>query len=690
MIKVKSKEVIDGNEELEFSIDLTDDAQTTRMLRNIKKALVHSLKRDYKIINDEITDEILKIHGMHRDNFDFINNATKVINEKLNDISVDDNSNKNEKTIKGILQEAKTSVDKVLGYRWLYVVLKELYGKKEAKRLTGKMYDYSLAIADSTSMLVPYCWSIDASKLVILGKDFGQLHSTPAKRVDSYISVLNEVIHQLSSHLAGAIAIGTFFLDIAHLMIYKEKVSFEELKNNKKIRKDIENQFQRIVHGVNSLSRNAIESPFTNLSLFDRPKLKQLIAKENFGWYFDHNYNEYKEELHEKYIIEYIIELQNIYMNFFDKGDPSNSGLVYRFPISTVNLSKKFDEKINEVIIEDKEFLKQVCKKDIYRYNIFVSEGTKISSCCRLINNSEMLTLASQANSFGGGSSISLGSHRVVTIDFVRIVLETQSLESFYELLNKRVEDAAMILKAHKKLLQILTDKGLQSFISNGWINLNRMFSTFGIIGIVECEELLRKKYKFEKSFDVMKEILIKFNEYVSIFSEKYSITGNIEQIPGESMSVRLAKVDKLIFKEKNISWDIYANQFIPLWDTKSTIWERLKRDGEMNSLLTGGGICHINTGEEITSKQAQNIIQYSVSCGCEHFAITGTYCKCEDNHIFIGNKSKCSICGKSVIEKYARVVGFWTPVSSWSSTKQELDHNRRKEYSKENFEHGN
>jgi anaerobic ribonucleoside-triphosphate reductase len=171
---------------------------------------------------------------------------------------------------------------------------------------------------------------------------------------------------------------------------------------------------------------------------------------------------------------------------------------------------------------------------------------------------------------------------------------------------------------------------------------------------------------------------------------KKDNLTFNIEQIPGESMSVRLAKVDKLIFKEKNISWDIYANQFIPLWDTKSTIWERLKRDGEMNSLLTGGGICHINTGEEITSKQAQNIIQYSVSCGCEHFAITGTYCKCEDNHIFIGNKNKCSICGKSVIEKYARVVGFWTPVSSWSSTKQELDHNRRKEYSKENFEHGN
>lgn len=683
MIKVKTKEVIDGSEELEFTLDVTDDAQTSRMLRNIKKALIHSLKRDYKIINDELTDEILKLHGMHKENFDFVNNATKTINEKLNDASIDDNSNKNEKTIKGILQESKTSVDKVLGYRWLYLTLKELYGKREAKRLTGKMYDFSVAIADSTNILIPYCWAMDASKLVTIGKDFGQLHSTPAKRVDSYISVLNEVIHQMSSHLAGAIAIGTFFLDVAHLMIAKEKIHLQTLKEDKKIRKNIQNQFQRLVHGVNSLSRNAVESPFTNISLFDKPKLRQLISEENYGWYFSNITDDFL--ISDDYIVDYIMELQNIYMDFFDKGDPSNSGLPYRFPISTVNISKKKD--VNEQwVIEDKEFLKQVCKKDIYRYNIFVSEGQKVSSCCRLINDVEMLEMASQSNSFGGGGSISLGSHRVITIDFVRLVLESETEEDFFNLLAKRTEDCAKILKAHKQLLHLLTDRGLQSFISNGWIQLNRMFSTFGIMGIVECEELFRKKYK-EKSPDTMKNILAIFNMLVAKYSKEYNIVGNIEQIPGESMSVRLAKVDKMIFGAKNVPWTIYANQFIPLWDTKSTIWERMEKDGEMNSLLTGGGIVHLNTGEEITSKQAQNLINYSVACGCEHFAITSTYCQCEAGHVVIGNSNKCSVCGKPIVEKYARVVGFWTPVSSWSSVKRESDHEKRKEYTNGDFD---
>ena len=81
-------------------------------------------------------------------------------------------------------------------------------------------------MSDSTKILLPYCWALDASKLVIEGRKFGQLPSAPAKRVQSYISALNETVHQMSSHLAGAIAVGTFFLDIAHILMYKERVPF--------------------------------------------------------------------------------------------------------------------------------------------------------------------------------------------------------------------------------------------------------------------------------------------------------------------------------------------------------------------------------------------------------------------------------------------------------------------------------
>lgn len=687
MIKVKNRSTVDEYDELEFSLENLDDARTTRTLRNIKKALVYSLKKDYKKVDNELTDEILKIHGLHKDNFDFVSTISQIMTDKLNDVSIDDNSNKNEKTVKGIMQEVKIAVDKAVGYDYLYRTIKELYGKREAKRLMGKMYDYSLALNDSSSIMLPYCWAVDASKIVTIGKDFGQLWSKPAKRLDSYISVLNEIVHQMAGHLAGAVAVGSFFLDVGHLLIFKDQIPFEDVKHKKETRKNIENQFQRIVHGVNSLSRNSNESPFTNISLFDRPKLKTLLSKENYGWYFPYNKKlseKYciEENEWEEYIIEYIIELQNIYMDFFDKGDPSQSGMPYRFPVSTINISKEKKDD-DTYVVEDKKFLKSICKKDIYRYNIFVSEGTKTASCCRLLSDNEMLEIAGQSNSFGAGSSISLGSHRVVTTNFVRVALEAESLEDFYKILDKRVSDSAKILKSHKQLLTLLIESGLQSFISNGWIQMSRLFSTFGILGVVECGEILKKKFKKEilKDEDILQSVLVFFNDKVSEYSELEGVLGNIEQIPAESMCIRLANVDRMLYSNKEVPWNIYSNQFIPLWDTDSSLWERMQIDGKYNKLLTGGGIVHINTGEHITSQQAEKLIEYSIECGCEHFAITGTFCKCSDNHVVLGNTEKCNICGKPIVEKIARVVGFWTPVSSWKEEKIKYDHDKRKEY---------
>jgi ribonucleoside-triphosphate reductase len=160
----------------------------------------------------------------------------------------------------------------------------------------------------------------------------------------------------------------------------------------------------------------------------------------------------------------------------------------------------------------------------------------------------------------------------------------------------------------------------------------------------------------------------------------------NVEQIPAEAMSHRLAKADKVLFGDAQ-PFDIYSNQFVPLWDNDSTVWEKMQKDGQYNSLLTGGGISHINTGEHITSKQAEKLINYAVKSNCEHFAITGTFCKCEDGHVVIGDTESCAICGKPITIKIARTVGFFTPVQDWNTAKIEYDFKRRHEYTNGDFD---
>ena len=102
-------------------------------------------------------------------------------------------------------------------------------------------------------------------------------------------------------------------------------------------------------------------------------------------------------------------------------------------------------------------------------------------SNCRLINDNDLFEMGSQVNSFGG-AGLSLGSHRVVTINIRRVALESRTYAEFKELLKQRMEEASDILKAHKELIKDMVKKGTQPFISNGWINLDRMFSTFGIM----------------------------------------------------------------------------------------------------------------------------------------------------------------------------------------------------------------
>ena len=367
-------------------------------------------------------------------------------------------------------------------------------------------------------------------------------------------------------------------------------------------------------------------------------------------------------------------------MDFFEKGDPLQIGMPYRFPVATVNFSKVKNETTGKFEIQDKEFLKAVCKRDISRFNIFSSAGTKICSCCRLINDIEMLDFASQSNSLGGGGSISLGSHRVITINFQRIALECQSFEDYLNILSFRVEEAAKILKAHKLMLLKFTKEGYEPFIANGFINPKRLFSTFGLLGIYEANKTLRQKFDIPEDRDITGEILEYFNTKVNAVSKQYGIIGNIEQIPGESFAVRLAEADKAIYGFGDDYYKLYANQFCPLYED-FTLAEKIKTDGKYNMKLTGGGIVHIQIATQTTPQQNEQLIKFACAEGCEHFALNRVYSRCKKcGKVYNTKVDKCD-CGAEGddLERLTRVIGFFTPVSSWGKVRREWEFPRRR-----------
>jgi anaerobic ribonucleoside-triphosphate reductase len=123
----------------------------------------------------------------------------------------------------------------------------------------------------------------------------------------------------------------------------------------------------------------------------------------------------------------------------------------------------------------------------------------------------------------------------------------------------------------------------------------------------------------------------------------------------------------------------IYANQWTSLWDNAG-IYQKMKRDGEINSLMTGGSIVHISVDSKLTSTQAKKLIGDAIKEGMEHFALNCYYTACDEcKKVEKGNFHKCPHCGGHKLRHYSRIIGYFVQVENANKARRELDFPNRK-----------
>ena len=594
-------------------------------------------------------DALLQLEGIAQEKLDISAMASRYLSERIADMSIDANANGNEgKSYGGYISEITKGWLKLQGYYDLYKKLTELFGPERASHLLQSIWRGDFYMHDSTAIQIPYCWAYSTHFILYRGNFWGQLKSLPPKRARSFIDQVKEITIEIAQNIAGAVALGDLFVDYSYF-IKKDKLDI----NDETVRKDIENDFQSLVHTLNKKLRTSHQSPFTNFSIFDRPNLEYLFGELVFP-------DESKPDF------DLIEEIQKIFCDWFSKGDPT-TGLPYRFPVVTLNL--RVNEK-KEII--DKDALEYFSSLNVAKgcFNIYISSGNKVASCCRLINDLELVGV----DSFGNGG-VSLGSHRVVTINLARIGRLAQSTENAVELLKEKLIDARDILISHRHLLQKRVNQGFLKFFNYDIMHLDRLFSTFGICGIYECMEELGMPITTEEGRKEAHKIINEIRKFSTQCSKETGNPFNVEQVPAESLAVTFATKDRLMY---NMKYSIYANQFIPLWEPCDIV-DRIRIDGEFSQSLTGGGISHLNLGEALTSSyQMKKIIEYAVVCGCEHFAINYNFATCKNKHVSIaGPSTLCPICAEPIIEQYTRIIGYFTPVSTWNKGRQ-AEHKKR------------
>lgn len=400
----------------------------------------------------------------------------------------------------------------------------------------------------------------------------------------------------------------------------------------------------------------------TNVSIFDRPYLESLFG----GMEFPDGTFAIDE-------IEEIIKCQKVFMETVSEIREEN---MFTFPVISFSLLYKDGH------FEDEEFAKWASKHNM-RWsdsNFFVSDNVGVlSNCCRLLSDTSKLNAF--INSIGG-TALSVGSCRVSTINLVRIAYESKlNKKKYIEILKDRVLLDCKALESMRHILKRNIEKGLLPNYQDGAVELDKQFCTIGgiglyevmdIFGLINTDEFGYKSYS-DEAVEFATQILNTMNEVKDNFDCDFSF--NIEMIPAENCAGVICQADNLIYEQDK--YFIYSNQWIPLTE-KCTIQEKCRLGSLFDKLCGGGCIAHINIENRFsTEEEAWDMLNYVASNGVIYFAFTTKISVCEDKHAFIG-RNACPKCGKPIADTYSRVVGFYTPVSSYQKIRKKEFNNRK------------
>ena len=309
--------------------------------------------------------------------------------------------------------------------------------------------------------------------------------------------------------------------------------------------------------------------------------------------------------------------------------------------------------------------------------NLFIDDSvTSLSNCCRLKSNIDDL---GYFNSIGG-TALKVGSVKVSTINLARLALEHPHDERAYLVaLKDLVELDCKVLDIVRHIIQRNVEKGLLPNFSKGLVDFEHLYNTVGFIGIYETMKTFGyvRVDEFGNVFytndadNFGKRIFEVIHRTKDQFALDKDYKINCEQIPGEQAAAKMQKADTLLYPETVIDdLPLYGNQFIPL-GIKTTLQERIRIASLFDSYCNGGSIAHINIEAPFNNfDEAWKMTEYIADQGLTYFAFNTKIQACKHNHAFYGKI--CPICGEGVETEYTRIVGFYTPIKTWSKPRKE------------------
>ena len=626
---------------------------------NINIKLNKNFTTQYNKLQDEFGTDIAKINGFDDGQLSYTDFIDNFVDQKtVADASIDGNSNVSHKDIVTLEKEMPKPHEKLLAFNKIYYEIQKKYGFQAANEWLRAEWIGQLYMHDAnTTSFKHYCFAYDLKDLAEKGLFFIEgRNAKPAKHLSTFVDFVKEYISYACNRSSGAVGLPNL---IPYMFYFWKK----DVDDGYFVRDKVyyaKQQFQRFIYAVNQpFLRDGSQSAFTNTSVFDRPYFEALFGGSEFpdGTFMI----DYEEE---------IIEFQKWYMEVMAEIRHDN---MFTFPVSTISLLRQNGKFVDEdfatwAIAHNMEWSDS---------NIFCdSSVNSLSNCCRLKSNIEDLGYFNSV----GGTALKVGSIKVSTVNLARIALDTNSEEEYIAELVKRVTINLKALDCVRHIIKRNVEKGLLPNFSYGLVDFPHLYNTIGFIGIYET----MKKFGYtrvdefgdtyytdkasafgKKIFETMRKTA---DDFIKEYDCDYQI--NTEQIPGETAAAKLMRKDKFFYPKANIyDLPLYGNQFIPL-GIKTTGQERVRIASEFDGYCSGGSILHYNIDAPFDSfEKAWKMTNYIADQGVTYFAFNTKIQACKHNHAFYG--TKCPVCGEPVDTEFTRIVGFYTPVKTYSKERK-------------------
>lgn len=240
----------------------------------------------------------------------------------------------------------------------------------------------------------------------------------------------------------------------------------------------------------------------------------------------------------------------------------------------------------------------------------------------------------------------------VCSINIPRIVMKSNSVEEFFELLSEQLELTIEVCTwRYNRLISskakeaeftyiggvlgksLHPEDTVETLFANG-----RGTLSVGYIGLHETGLHLfgEEVWESEEVFNFHKDVMNFINDRLAHEKKTKGLGLSLYSTPSESLTDRLCKLDKELFGEVNGITDkgFYINSYHVNTETQMSPFQKIDIESELQPLALGGHISYIEEGNLSENLEAyETYVRYAHDKGLMHFAINSGWDFCKTCH---------------------------------------------------------